>query len=221
VGRYLQRHLNGIVFGMFPTPPDPVGEFHKQIGIHDYYFGDPDSREPGDKVGSLQQLVTPPIGLVRANVPRAIGAIAGPLVGRLTGLLIMAEDQPQAINAVALDPQRRDRHGLPLIRVTHRYSARDRAGGRVLRRAGRHILRRAGAKLFYYHPIDTFSHAAGTVRMGWDAATAPLDAACRYRGIDNLSVVDASFMPTTGAVNPSLTILANALRVGSLLEAAL
>lgn len=220
VGRYLQRHLNGIVFGLFPSPPDPVGEFHKQIGIHDYYFGEAGASGRGAKVGSLQQLVTPPIGLVRANVPRPVGAIAGPLVGRLTGFLIMAEDQPQAGNAVTVDPGQPDRYGLPAVRVHHRYSARDRASGRVLRRAGRRILRRAGAWFFYYHPIDTFSHAAGTVRMGHDAATAPLDPDCRFRGVANLSVVDASFMPTTGAVNPSLTILANALRVGQSLVAA-
>jgi len=220
VGRYLQRHLNGIVFGLFPSPPDPVGEFHKQIGIHDYYFGEGGAGSPSTKVGSLQQLVTPPIGLVRANVPRAVGTIAGPLVGRLTGFLIMAEDQPQARNVVTVDAGQPDRYGLPAVRVSHRYSARDRASGVVLRRAGRRILRRAGAWFFYYHPIDTFSHAAGTVRMGLDPTTAPLDPDCRFRGVDNLSVVDASFMPTTGAVNPSLTILANALRVGQSLVAA-
>lgn len=216
IGRYLQRHLNGIVFGLFPSPPDPVGEFHKQIGIHDYYFGNGTGL---GKVGSLQQLVTPPIGLVRANVPRPVGAIAGPLVGRLTGLLLMAEDQPQARNAVTIDAARRDRHGLPAVRIHHRYSARDRAAGKLLRQAARRILRRAGALFFYHHPIDTFSHAAGTVRMGHDASTAPLDPDCRFRGIANLAVVDASFMPTTGAVNPSLTILANALRVGQTLAA--
>jgi len=54
----------------------------------------------------------------------------------------------------------------------------------------------------------------GTIRMGDDQATAPLDRNCNYRGIDNLYVTDGSFMPTSAAVNPSLTISANALRVG-------
>ena len=39
IGRYLQRHYNEILFGIFPTPPNPGGGFHKQIGIHDFYFG--------------------------------------------------------------------------------------------------------------------------------------------------------------------------------------
>lgn len=212
VGRYLQRHFNGIVFGLFASAPDPVGEFHKQLAIHDLYAGDPASGQPG---GSLQQLVTPPIGLVRANVPRPVGAVAGPLISRLTGWLLIAEDQPQATNRITLDLTRPDRHGVPVAVLHHRYSDRDRAAGGRLRQLARRILRRAGALAFYYHPIDTFSHAAGTVRMGADPRAAPLDAECRFRGVDNLSVVDASFMPTTGAVNPSLTILANALRVGA------
>ena len=214
IGRYLQRHRNAIMFGLFPTRPDPVGEFHKQLGIHDYYFGAPDGQGPTGKLGSLQQLVTPPLELVRANVPRPIGRVAGPLVSRLTGLLAMAEDQPQYANRVMLDPARTDRFGLPGMILHHRYSRRDLAAERMLSRLARRILRRAGGLLFYRHVIDTFSHAAGTVRMGHDPALAPLDPDGRFRGIDNLRVVDASFMPTSAAVNPSLTILANALRVG-------
>lgn len=221
VGRYLQRHRNAITFGLFPTRPDPVGEFHKQLGIHDYYFGAPDGSGPSGKLGSLQQLVTPPVELVRANVPRAIGAVAGPIVGRLTGLLVMAEDQPRYDNRVGLDPARTDRFGLPGMVLHHRYTRRDLAAERVLSRLARRILRRAGGLLFYRHVIDTFSHAAGTVRMGHDPSRNPLDPDCRFRGIENLRVVDASFMPTSAAVNPSLTILANALRVGrSMAEAA-
>ena len=67
----------------------------------------------------------------------------------------------------------------------------------------------------YVHQIKTFSHAVGTVRFGADPATSVLDESCRYRGVDNLHVVDASFMPTSAGLNPSLTISANALRVGA------
>lgn len=215
VGRFLQRHRNSIVFGLFRSRPDPVGEFHKQLGIHDHYFGDPAGRGPAGKLGGLQQLVTPPVALVRANVPRLVGAVAGPLVGRLTGFLVIAEDQPQADNRVTVDPGRPDRFGVPGAVIHHHYTARDIAADRALRRLARRILRRAGAWAFYHHEINTFSHAAGTVRMGEDPRRAPLDPFCRFRGVENLAVVDASFMPTTAAVNPSLTILANALRVGA------
>jgi choline dehydrogenase-like flavoprotein len=53
------------------------------------------------------------------------------------------------------------------------------------------------------------------VRFGDDARKAPLDPWCRFRGLSNLFVVDASALPTSGTVNPSLTIAANALRVGT------
>jgi choline dehydrogenase-like flavoprotein len=66
----------------------------------------------------------------------------------------------------------------------------------------------------YVHKIKTFSHALGTARFGPDPATSVLDEWNRFRGIENLRVVDASFMPTSAGVNPSLTISANALRVG-------
>jgi choline dehydrogenase-like flavoprotein len=57
----------------------------------------------------------------------------------------------------------------------------------------------------------------GTVRMGSDERTAPLDRSCGFRGVEGLYVVDGSVMPTSAAVNPSLTIAANALRVGGIL----
>jgi choline dehydrogenase-like flavoprotein len=76
------------------------------------------------------------------------------------------------------------------------------------------VLRRAGARFFYVHGIETFSHAVGTVRIGADPATSPLDELGQFRGVRNLWVTDGSVMPTSAAVNPSLTISAIALRAG-------
>jgi len=84
----------------------------------------------------------------------------------------------------------------------------------------RRILREAGAWITYVQPVRTFSHALGTVRMGTDPETAPLDADCRLRGTDNLHVVDGSGLPTAAAVNPSLTIAAHALRAGERIASA-
>jgi choline dehydrogenase-like flavoprotein len=81
------------------------------------------------------------------------------------------------------------------------------------------VLRGAGAWAFYQHRIRTFSHAVGTVRMGSDPRTSALDGYGRFRGIDNLFVLDGSFMPRSGGVNPSLTIAANALRAAACLVA--
>jgi choline dehydrogenase-like flavoprotein len=217
VGRYLTRHANGMAFGLFPSLPDRGRAFHKQLAFNDYYFGvaDPGPREPRGKLGSIQQVQAPPPALVRANTPLGIGWVVAPLLSRITGLLSMAEDQPRAENRVEIDPSRRDRFGLPRLAVTHRYTPRDEAARDALLARARRILRAAGARILYTHHVKTFSHAAGTVRVGSDPRSAPLDRFCRFRGVDNLFVVDASFMPTGGGVNPSLTVAANALRVGA------
>jgi choline dehydrogenase-like flavoprotein len=62
-------------------------------------------------------------------------------------------------------------------------------------------------------PISGTSHQAGTCRFGTDPATSVLDLDCRAHELDNLYIADASFFPSIGAVNPTLTIIANALRV--------
>ena len=71
----------------------------------------------------------------------------------------------------------------------------------------------------WVQPVNTFSHALGTVRMGPDERTAPLDAHGRFRGLDNLYVTDGSALPRSAGVNPSLTIAANALRIGAQIAA--
>ena len=62
-------------------------------------------------------------------------------------------------------------------------------------------------------PIGATAHQAGTVRFGADPASSALDVNCKAHDVDNLYVVDTSFFPSIGAVNPSLTAIANALRV--------
>jgi choline dehydrogenase-like flavoprotein len=216
VGRYLMRHLNRMVFGIFPRNLAGAG-FQKQIGIHDLYFGDPDAVRARGKLGAIQQMGTPPAVLVRQELAGLLGAVCAPLVGHLAGLLTIAEDQPQFDNRVMLDPHRTDHFGLPLLHLSHRYSRRDRSASNALMKVARAVLRKAGAWAFYQHQVGTFSHAVGTVRMGRDPRTSALDGEGRFRGLDNLFVLDGSFMPRSGGVNPSLTIAANALRCAAAL----
>lgn len=221
VGRFLMRHFNTVVMGLFPGRPDTERQFHKQIVIHDYYFGHPSVERPIGKLGGIQQIVTPPAELVKQYLPRGIGALAASGLPHVTGLLAIAEDQPQATNRVDIDTRRRDVFGLPELQITHRYSQRDEKAARALIRKAKQILHAAGAVATYVQPILSFSHATGTVRQGVDPGTSPLDADCRFRGVENLHVVDASSFPTSAAVNPSLTIAANALRVGAQVAATL
>jgi choline dehydrogenase-like flavoprotein len=219
VGRYLMRHVNAIVFGIFPGKVDKEDTFHKQLAFHDFYFGHHSVKYPRGKLGSIQQLQSPPVGLVKNELPNPLGKWLSPGVKLLTGLLVIAEDQPQFKNHVAINWQKKDKFGLPELTITHQYSERDYAAIKVLKRKAKQILRGAGAWLFYVHTIRTFSHAVGTVRMGKNPETSALDENCRFRGIENLYVVDGSFMPTSAGLNPSLTISANALRVGKYITA--
>jgi choline dehydrogenase-like flavoprotein len=212
IGRFLMRHCNGIVYGLFPFEPNPERRFHKQVAIHDLYFGHAGVAHPTGKLGSIQQVHSPPVGLAQLYVPRLLRRPVPWLVDRMTGLLVIAEDQPRRENRVVIDDAALDAFGMPRMRIRHRYTPRDRAARRALLRTARAVLRAAGARFFYVHTIHTFSHAVGTVRMGVDPRTAPLDDACRFRGIGNLRVIDGSFMPASGGLNPSLTIAANALR---------
>ena len=214
VGRNLMRHCSSIAFGVFPRRPNPRQQFHKQIAIHDLYFGHPSINQPSGKLGSLQQLHTPPVGLVKDALPRPLGRMISPAIDHVTGLLLMAEDQPCADNGVRVDWEHQDAFGLPQLTIEHHYTARDRAARAALVRTAKQVLHRAGARFVYVHEIKTFSHALGTVRFGPDPSTSVLDEWCNFRGLENLYVVDASFMPTSAGVNPSLTISANALRVG-------
>jgi len=219
VGRFLMRHVNSILFGYLRRRFESDG-FGKDLAIHDFYEGDSAGAAPAGPLGGIQSLPTPPLGVVKAQVPAPLPWVAGRLLKRGAGLLTIAEDQPRRENGVTLDSAGRDRVGLPALRITHHYSARDRAADRALRGRARQILKAAGALFCYRRPIRTFSHALGTVRMGEDPSSAPLDAGCRYRGLANLRVVDGSVFPSSAAVNPSLTIAANALRVAASLTGA-
>jgi choline dehydrogenase-like flavoprotein len=226
------RHCNAILMGWFPKKPAPRNEFHKHVGIHDFYFGHPSIAAPSGKLGCLQQFATPQtdyvVGLAggwidrhtagwRRAAARAIARAALPgIVPRISGLIAIAEDKPNPENRVALAPGPANRFGMPAATISHRYDERDTAARDALVGEARRILREAGAMpVMFPYNIQTFSHAVGTVRLGVDPSRSPLDERGAFRGIDNLFVTDGSALPRSGGVNPSLTIAANALRTGT------
>jgi choline dehydrogenase-like flavoprotein len=213
VGRFLMRHCNAVAFGVFPSVLPSNERFHKQIGIHDYYFGHPTVRSPTGKLGCIQQIHVPPIPLIKHYLPAALRFAATPLLTRASGLIVIAEDQPQAANRINVGPTTNG-FGMPRPTLTHHYTKRDLAARKALLRAAKRLFRSAGAMFSGVHRVRTFSHAVGTLRAGPVPEQAPLDGHGAFRGVDNLFVADASFMPRSAGVNPSLTIAANALRVG-------
>lgn len=211
VGRFLMRHCNAVVAGVFPFRTNPEAVFHKQVCFTDFYE---EARErDGLAVGVVQDIYTPDADVVR----RAAGKVAGaflrkPLVHRLQNLLCVAEDEPDPANRVYLGDEM-DAYGMARIRIEHRYRKADQDRLALLVRRARKILRAAGALATRVWPISSFSHAVGTLRMGNEGHEAPIDLAGRVRGLDNLFVTDGSTFPASGGVNPSLTIAAGALRI--------
>jgi len=215
VGRHLMRHCNGIVVGASPPPLGEADEFRKQIGLHDFYFGDPASREIGSKLGAIQQVRATQIAVSMAKLPRSVKRAIYPFVERLVGFIVIAEDQPRRENRVRIDPGQRDQFGRPAARIEHRYTPRDHLARRVLGDRADEILREAGSAFTVRVSVPTFSHGVGTVRMGEDPSRFPVTPDGRFRGVANLRVTDGSVFPTSGAVNPSLSISAIALRIAS------
>jgi len=129
---------------------------------------------------------------------------------------LCGEDLPLPDNRVTLD-----RDGQIHLSLDEKNNVE---GVQRLRRKLQHILGDLGLQRrhllehsIYLHktmPIGATAHQAGTVRFGTDPLASALDVNCRAHDVDNLYVVDTSFFPSIGAVNPSLTAMANAMRVG-------
>lgn len=155
-------------------------------------------------------------GAVHKNLMRL-----SPMRRRVAGLQFVGEDLPQAANRVDLDPDVRDWHGLPSPRVTYAPHAHEKAGslyfGPQLEALCLAAPGAIGAAILP-NPLlsdaapSTF-HQAGTARMGNDPETSVCNADGRLHEVDNVHVVDGSTFPTFPGFNPTLTILANALRI--------
>ncbi len=126
---------------------------------------------------------------------------------------LQSEDLPHPDNRVSID---REGRTILDIRETNR-EAHDR-----LRAKLSDLLEPAGAYTYLFErslylgkniPLGGTAHQAGTLRFGTDPSSSVLDLDCKAHELDNLYVTDASFFPSIGAVNPTLTIIANALRV--------
>jgi choline dehydrogenase-like flavoprotein len=177
--------------------------YQKTFAINDYYFGMPDFDKP---MGNLQMLGKLQAGMLTANVPFVPRAAMDALARRSIDWYVMSEDLPDPENRVVLDGDR--------IRLIYRQNNLG-SHRRLVREIGR-IMRRLGSPLILtrWLGLQTTSHQCGTVRFGRDPATSALDPFCKAWDLDNLYVVDGGFFPSSAAVNPALTIAAQALRVG-------
>jgi choline dehydrogenase-like flavoprotein len=206
VGRRYMAHLATMMQGFHPFRRNDT-VFQKTVAINDYYFRGPHSRFPLGHIqsqGRTHGVMAKVVGdTIVPGIP--LGAYEA-WVSRGVDWLVMSEDLPTAENRVMLDAQGRVRLHYQPNNVTAHQQLVDET---------RRILRRLGfwKVMTHSHQARNTTHQCGTLCFGTDPATSVLDPFCRAHDVDNLFVVDASFFPSSAAVNPALTIIAQALRV--------
>ncbi|GGJ08739.1 GMC family oxidoreductase [Halobellus salinus] len=217
VGRFFTDHLFAGVGGRLdePTRQNHVG--FNTSETHQFYDGD-DPVE-GMKLEFLNYAGPSP-------VMEALGAETwgDDLLAQLdasygTHVAVggLVEQLPDADNRITLDPSVRDDHGNPVPHVEWSLSERTRDAIRRANQIQRAILEELGADIAWTVGPDATgpaSHQMGTTRMGAAPDTSVVDADCRAHDLRNLRIVGSSTFPTGGAMNPTLTIAALALRVG-------
>ena len=215
VGRYYMAHLNSAVAAI-SRAPNPT-RFQKTLGLNDYYFGDPanqgaDSNLP---LGHIQLLGKSDGNILRTGAPWfAPGRMLDYLAGRTIGFFLITEDLPRPDNRVTVD-----RAGnVHLAKTYHNTVPHKRLLAKLkdlLGPLGCHEMSIPRWSVRSQQiPINGIAHNCGTVRFGIDPRRSALDVNCKAHDLDNLYVVDTSFFPSSAAVNPALTAIANALRVG-------
>jgi choline dehydrogenase-like flavoprotein len=214
LGRNYMFHNSKAVVALDSEPNDTV--FQKTVGLNDFYFAGNGRPWP---LGNIQMVGKSNAAAMKGEEPK-LTALAPRLsldeVARhAVDFWLTTEDVPKPDNRVTVDSAGQ-------VHLAYRPTNADEAEG--LYNELRTIMNHVGIaahhvldKNFYLHmsiPIAGVAHQAGTCKFGTDPAASVLDVHCKAHDLDNLYVVDASFMPSIGAVNPALTVMANAIRVG-------
>jgi choline dehydrogenase-like flavoprotein len=206
VGRNLMLHNNSSLIAISKVPNPTL--FQKTLGINDFYFGDGDWEFP---LGAMQMLGRSDAFTISFDVPDADDPAE--LAAHSLDFWLTTEDLPRPENRVTLDENGRIRlHYTPTNLEAHaRLNAKFRSLLDAMQCTGDVMERQTyvGGRL----GISGVAHQNGTIRFGTDPASSALDVNCRMHDLDNLYVVDSSFFVSASAVNPTLTIIANALRV--------
>ena len=145
---------------------------------------------------------------------RAVSIVAGRYFRGAGVFATIIEDLPYLENRVISDPQAKNG-----MRFEYRYTGHLRERTQYYRRQLARTLRPHHRMMVLTGENNiNYGHTCGTCRFGDDPRTSVLDRNNRAHGVENLYVVDASFFPSSGGTNPSLTIAANALRVAAAIE---
>ena len=225
VGRHYMGHVNSVLMAISKCPNPTI--FQKTLAVNDFYFGAKDWEYPMGHISFVGKLDGETL---RAGAPAIAPGWTLDLMARHSlDFWLTSEDLPDPKNRVRLD-----RAG----DIVLAYTPNNGEGHQRLIEKLKSLMKQQTKCPVHGHecheglfarnlylgqriPLAGVAHQNGTVRFGRDPKTSALDVTCKAHELDNLYVVDASFFPSSGAVNPALTVVANALRVGDHLLARL
>jgi len=222
VGRHYMGHVNSVLMAISRCPNPTV--FQKTLGLNDFYFGSPEWEYPMGHISFVGKLDA---DTLRGGAPAIAPGWSLDLMAKHSmDFWLTSEDLPDPDNRVTLD-----REGNIVLAYRpnnetahHRLTAKLEQLMKQQRKCGVHGhechegLFSRNLFLGQRIPLAGVAHQNGTARFGRDPRESVLDVNCRAHEVDNLYVVDASFFPSSAAVNPALTIMANALRVADHLK---
>jgi choline dehydrogenase-like flavoprotein len=201
LGRNYMVHNSTFFVGVNPLRTNRT-KWQKTLGLNDFYEAGALTDYPLGNLQMLGKLQAPMIKPARSWAPNWALSF---MTDRSLDIYLTTEDLPSLDNRVRVDGDRILIDWQPTNTAPHR---------ELVKRITR-LVRKAGYPLIFTQRmgIETNSHMCGTAVAGSDPSASVLDVNCRSHDIDNLWIVDASFFPSSAALNPALTIAANALRV--------
>ena len=222
VGRHYMGHVNSVLMAISRCPNSTV--FQKTLGLNDFYFGSPEWEYPMGHISFVGKLDA---DTLRGGAPAIAPGWSLDLMAKHSmDFWLTSEDLPDPDNRVTLDRE----GNIVLAYRPNNETAHQRLTAKLeqlmkqQRKCGVHGhdchegLFSRNLFLGQRIPLAGVAHQNGTTRFGRDPRDSVLDVNCRAHEVDNLYVVDASFFPSSAAVNPALTIMANALRVADHLK---
>ncbi|MDX2303700.1 MAG: GMC family oxidoreductase [Microscillaceae bacterium] len=213
IGRHYMAHNNSALLAISRKPNHTL--FGKTLGLNDFYFNSDDFEFP---LGHIQMLGKSDALMYKEDAPGFAPGLALDYIAKHSlDFWMTSEDLPDPQNRVTLD-----KNG----NIHLHYTENNLEGHKRLEKKLRWILEHVGCETHIFPnnlylgkkiPVAGTAHQCGTIRFGNDPKTSALNEFCRAHEVQNLYVVDGSFFPSSSAVNPGLTIMANALRIGDYL----
>jgi len=207
VGARYMAHLATMMAAFHPWRIN-TDVFQKTVAINDFYLRGPETPYPLGQIQAQGRTHAIMCKKVVGWIPMRVFEAS---VARGVDWLVMSEDLPSERNRVTVTGDGR---------IQLRYTPNNVRAHKQLVTETKRIMRRLGFWLTvtFSHGNKNTTHQCGTLVFGDDPRTSVLDPFCRAHDLENLYVVDASFFPSSAAVNPALTIIAQALRVADHLK---